>query len=138
MVLILTRNSFVCGQVGDAVIDSKWDPATKCEHSLLGLRQGNGDWSMFENGGDWLVVEANEEDVVDIADAETCKFRAGKIVYRGDEKGLQQYASVMATEENCAYYWAKNIGDKEIMRDRITKAHWIYEIDNLAGNLTER
>jgi hypothetical protein len=31
------------------------------------------------------------------------------------------------TESEWAYYWAGNIGDKEIMRDRVTESEWAYK-----------
>ena len=132
MVLILRKcnkdggssRGFVYGQVGDIVTAPDWSPNPKCGNGLHGLKQGNGDWVLLK-GYDWLVIEAAEEDVVDI-DKDKCKFRTGKIVYRGDEEGLHQYASVMATDSESAYYWACNIGDLEIMRDRVTESQWVY------------
>jgi hypothetical protein len=134
MVLILRKcnkdggssRGFVYGQVGDIVTAPDWSPNPKCGNGLHGLKQGNGDWVLLK-GYDWLVIEAAEEDVVDIdKDKCKCKFRTGKIVYRGDEEGLHQYASVMATDSESAYYWACNIGDLEIMRDRVTESHYAY------------
>jgi hypothetical protein len=132
MVLILrkckndgsSRHGFVYGQVGDTVTAPVWDPTPKCGSGLHGLKQANGDWVLLR-GDDWLVIEANEKDVVDI-DNEKCKFRTGKILYRGDETGLYQYASVMATESQSAYYWALDIGDREIMIDRVTESKNAY------------
>jgi hypothetical protein len=132
MVLILRKckkdgsssYGFVYGQTGDTVTALDWDPEPKCGNGLHGLKQGNGEWFLLQ-GNDWLVIEAKDEDVVDI-DHRKCKFRTGKIVYRGDKEGLHQYASVMATDSNSAYWWAKNIGDREIMRDRVTESQWAY------------
>jgi hypothetical protein len=127
MVLILRKcnkdgtssRGFIYGQTGDIVTTPIWDPVLECGKGLHGLKQGNGAWLLLE-GHDWLVIEAKEEDVVDI-DNDKCKFRTGKILYRGNTEGLHEYAPVMATDSVSAYYWAKNIGDREIMRDRITE-----------------
>jgi hypothetical protein len=132
MVLILRKcfkdgsssRGFVYGQVGDTVTAPDWDPKPECGNGLHGLKQGNGDWSLLE-GFHWLVIEANDEDVVNIDD-EKCKFRTGKIVYRGNSEGLHQYANVMATNSNSAYEWARAIGDNEIMIDRVTEPRWAF------------
>jgi hypothetical protein len=138
MVLILrkckkdgsARNGFVYGKTGDTVTAPDWDPKPECGNGLHGLKQGNGDWNLLE-GDDWLVIEADEKDIVDI-DNEKCKFRTGKILYRGDKEGLHQYASVMATDSVPAFYWATYIGDRDIMIDRVTESeyafHWALNI----------
>jgi hypothetical protein len=119
-----SRNGFVYGQTGDTVTALDWDPEPKCGKGLHGLRQGTGNWYLLE-GDDWLVIEADDGDIVDI-DNDQCKFRTGKIIYRGNKKGLHQYASVMATDSRSAYFWAFEIGDREIMRDRVTESHDAY------------
>ena len=132
MVLILrkckndgsSRHGFVYGNKGDTVTAPDWDPKPECGNGLHGLKQGNGEWELLQ-GNDWLVIEANDEDVVDI-DNEKCKFRTGKILYRGDKEGLHKYANVMATDSNSAYCWARDIGDHEIMIDRVTESKWAY------------
>jgi hypothetical protein len=132
MVLILRKckkdgsssYGFVYGQTGDIVTAPDWDPTPECGNGLHGLKQGNGAWFLLD-GHDWLIIEAEEKDVVDI-DFRKCKFRTGKIVYRGDEDGLHQYAAVMATNSMSAYFWAREIGDREIMIDRVTESKWAY------------
>jgi hypothetical protein len=119
-----SSRGFIYGQTGDIVTAPIWDPTPKCGNGLHGLKQGNGDWFLLI-GDDWLVIEADEKDIVDI-DEQKCKFRTGKILYRGDKEGLHQYASVMATDSVPAFYWATVIGDKEIMRDRVTESQWAY------------
>jgi len=140
MVLILrkcekdgsSRNGFKYGQVGDTVTAPDWDPTPECGKGLHGLKQGNGDWGLLQ-GDDWLVIEANDEDVVDI-DKNKCKFRNGKILYRGDKEGLHQYANVMATDSRPAYEWASCIGDREIMRDHITESQYAFYWANSIGD----
>jgi|688.fasta_scaffold12037_21 hypothetical protein len=119
-----SSRGFVYGNTGDTVTAPDWNPQPECGNGLHGLKQGNGDWSLLL-GDDWLVIEAEEKDVVDI-DQYKCKFRTGKILYRGDKEGLHQYASVMATDSRPAYEWARTIGDREIMRDRVTKSYNAY------------
>jgi hypothetical protein len=132
MVLILrkckkdgsSRHGFVYGNKGDTVTAPDWDPKPECGNGLHGLKQGNGDWGLLL-GDDWLIIEADENDVVDI-DEQKCKFRTGKILYRGDKEGLHQYASSLATDSRSAYFWAREIGDRKIMRDRVTESQWAY------------
>jgi hypothetical protein len=132
MVLILRKcykdgsssNGFRYCEAGDTVTAPDWDPKPECGNGLHGLKQGNGVWDLLE-GDDWLVIEANDEDVVDI-DNKKCKFRTGKILYRGDKEGLHQYADVMATDSKWAFNWAKHIGDREIMIDRVTDSEYAY------------
>jgi hypothetical protein len=119
-----SRNGFVYGQAGDTVTAPNWDPKPECGNGLHGLKQGNGDWDLL-HGVDWLVIEANDEDTVDI-DNEKCKFRTGKILYRGDVEGLHQYASVMATNSRSAFCWARDIGDHEIMKERVIESEWAF------------
>jgi hypothetical protein len=119
-----SSRGFVYGQVGDIVTAPDWDPKPECGNGLHGLKQGNGSWNLLV-GDDWLVIEANDEDVVDI-DKKKCKFRTGKILYRGGKEGLHQYASVLATDSYSAYCWAFYIGDKEIMIDRVTESVWAF------------
>jgi hypothetical protein len=140
MVLILRKcfkdgsssYGFVYGQVGDTVTAPDWNPEPECGNGLHGLKQGNGNW-YYLTGDDWLVIEVAEEDVVDIDD-DKCKFRTGKIVYRGDKEGLHQFASVMATDSRSAFYWGREIGDKEIMIDRVTDSDWAYEWAKAIGD----
>jgi hypothetical protein len=119
-----SSRNFKYGQTGDTVTAPDWDPEPECGNGLHGLKQGSGDWSLL-HGDDWLVIEANDEDIVDI-DKNKCKFRTGKILYRGDKEGLHQFASVMAMDSDSAYWWAKIIGDREIMLDRVTKSYNAY------------
>jgi hypothetical protein len=119
-----SSHGFVYGNTGDTVTAPDWDPKPECGNGLHGLKQGNGEWGLLA-GYVWLIIEADENDVVDI-DQYKCKFRTGKILYRGDKEGLHKYASVMATNPSSAYEWACIIGDKEIMRDRVTESKYSY------------
>jgi hypothetical protein len=112
-----SRNDFFYGQAGDTVTCPDWDPEAVCGGGLHGLKNGNGNWDLLD-GDDWLVIDVDEADLVDIDDRK-CKFRTGKIIYRGSSDGLHKFANVMATDSSSAYDWAINIGDKEIMRDRV-------------------
>jgi hypothetical protein len=120
----ISRNGFKYGKKGDVVTAPDWNPEPKCGNGLHGLKQGNGAWNLLE-GSDWLVIHAFQKDVIDI-DQYKCKFRTGKILYRGNSKGLHQYAYSMATDSYSAFQWAKNIGNREIMRDHITESKWAY------------
>ena len=116
-----SSHSFTYGNAGDTVTAPVWSSEPQCGDGLHGLKNGNGNWHLL-NGHDWIVIEA--ADVVDI-DKQKCKFRTGTIIYRGAKEGLHQYAHLMATESKSAYHWAREIGNKEVMIDRITESHML-------------
>ena len=112
------------GQPGEVVEARDWDPAPHGGGGLHGLLEADGDW-MLLNGSQWLVIEADSQDIVTI-DSSKCKFRRGKILYRGGAKGLSQYTDRLALTSRAAFYWADNIGNRKIMRDRITDSIWAH------------
>jgi hypothetical protein len=115
-------------------IDYSYGPAGSVVESkrglLKGLYQGTGDWSTLK-GREWLVIDVQEEDILK-NDKGVCEFKKGKVLYHGEdtwpgsrtkrmnEEGLHEYAAVMALGSYSALQWAKLIGDREIMRDRVT------------------
>jgi hypothetical protein len=123
-----------CYGLAGSIVESK--------HGFLkGLYQGTGNWSTLE-GVEWLVIDVQEEDIIRNNNG-ACQFVRGKVVYHGEhtsaslwwpsreggpgsltksmnEEGLHKYASVMALDSYSAMKWAELIGDREIMRDRIT------------------
>jgi hypothetical protein len=115
---------FKYGHVGETVTAPIWSPSKMCGKGLHGLRNGNGEWSLLD-GDDWLVIEALEEDVVDI-DEDKCKFRTGKIIFRGDKSGLHKFAPLLANTSKSAYRWATTIGDHHIIKNRIIEPEWAY------------
>jgi hypothetical protein len=120
-----SRNNFYYGCAGEIAKAPKWNKQPYCGDGLHGLKWGTGNWDLLE-GDDWLVIEAKEEHVVEI-DKDKCKFKQGKILYRGDTSGLHHFAKFLARDSRSAYEWAKQIGDHEIMRKRIRKNNYAYE-----------
>lgn len=130
----LSVNGFQYGLTGDrVVVDRKfWNglPELKDTPVPHGLKYGIGNYHVVTGrpitpDWDWLVVKA--ENVIDIGFHGTfsnfkCKFEKGTILYRGDKHGLSNFTDVMALDSRDALEWAVEIGDKEIMRDRIKSA----------------
>ena len=117
--------NFKYGQVGDRVTCPDWEPNPKCGNGLHGLKNGIGDWSLLK-GDDWLVIDADDQ-VVDI-DNEKCKFNTGIILFRGTAEELSEtdFCHKMVKNSEGAYYWALNIGNQDIMIDRITDSQYAY------------
>ena len=123
----LSRNNFRYGNVGDVVTCPDWNPEPKCGNGLHGLLEGNGEWALLE-GVDWLVIEAETEDIVNI-DNEKCKFKTGKILFRGSNTELanSEFPHKLNLNSEAAFNWASNIGNKDLMINKITDSKWAYE-----------
>jgi len=102
-----------------------WNPNPEREGGLYGLLEGRGDWDLLK-GVEWLVIEADENDIV-IIDDDKCKFRKGKILYRGDKSGLSRFLDRLNFDSRSAYHWAYHIGDLEVMRDKVIDSEWAYK-----------
>ena len=53
----------------DAIVEAPdWDPSVKCGNGLHGWLWGSGDWGLKAKGNDckWMVLEADQQDVVDL------------------------------------------------------------------------
>ena len=130
----LSRRNFYYGNVGDIVTAPDWNPEPKCGNGIHGLLEGNGDWHLLE-GEHWLVIEADEIDIVNI-DNYKCKFRTGKILFRGtrEELASSEFYAKFNLNECAAYNWAMKIGNHEMMIDKITDEglayHWALNIGN--------
>jgi hypothetical protein len=92
-------------------------------------------------GAEWLVVKVSDADLVDVdytahMDEKTsaqynktfcslghvfCKFRRGQIVFRGGSEELSRsgFADVIPLSSKCAYYWAKEVGNRDLMFTRM-------------------
>jgi len=120
----ISSHGFCYGNVGDVVTAPDWDPTPKCGGGLHGLLEADGEWLLLE-GQQWLVIEADEKDIVRIGD-DKCKFRTGKILYRGNKIGLRKFTDRMAFTSRAAYRWASIIGHKSVLRNRVTESRWAY------------
>ena len=84
----LSSRNFYYGNFSDIVTATDLNPEPICGNGLHGLLEGNGDWLLL-NGNNWLVIEANKEDIVKI-DKNKCKFRTGKILFSGTTNQLSR------------------------------------------------
>ena len=119
--------NFFYGNAGDIVTAPDWDPKPECGNGLHGLLEGNGNWDLLV-GSDWLVIEANESDIVNI-DNQKCKFRTGKILFRGTANQLinSEFPNKFNLNEHSAFNWAYFIGNKDIMIGKIASSYWAYK-----------
>ena len=129
-----SSRNFYYGKTGEIVTAPDWNPIPYCGNGLHGLLEGNGAWSLLE-GDEWLVIEANEEDIVNIDDNK-CKFSTGKIVFRGTDTELanSEFPHKFNLDENSAYHWAYFIGNRDIMINKIYSSKWAYWWARYIGN----
>ena len=126
----LSRNNFYYGNVGETVTAPDWNPEPVCGNGLHGLLEGNGNWNLLE-GTNWLIIEANESDIVNIVniDDHKCKFHTGKMLFRGSKEQLANSefpAKFNNLSSYAAYHWAINIGNHDIMMHKITDPDYAY------------
>ena len=127
-----TYNKFKYPKAGETVKATLWKPTKKCdEYGLYGLPEGNGNWHLLE-GEVWTIIECDEKDVV-VFDYK-CKFKEGKIVYRSSKPPVEFGNKVKIDNSASAYYWAMDIGNKDVMIDRITDSEYAYYWAKCIGN----
>ena len=122
-----SQNNFYYGKTDDIVTCPDWNPEPKCGNGLHGLLEGNGNWLLLE-GSDWFVIEAKTEDIVEI-DKDKCKSRTGKILFRGTTEKLRKSefsAKFNNLNSHAAYCWAINIGNIDLMINKVTDSKWAY------------
>ena len=129
-----SSRNFYYGNAGDIATCPDWNPNPRCGNGLHGLKEGNGDWNLL-SGDDWLVIETNDEDVVNI-DKDKCKFRTGKILFRGSDTELanSEFPAKLNLNSKCAYLWAFYIGNHDVMMHKITESEWAYNWAFYIGN----
>jgi hypothetical protein len=111
--------------VGAEVEAPDWNPMPKCGGGLHCLPNAKGDWDLLD-GYYWAVLKFNKKDMVQI-DGEKCKVRKCKIVFLSENPdGLLKFFNASKFNSETAYYWAYDIGDRDIMIDRITESEWAY------------
>ena len=120
-----SRNGFKYGQVGDRVTCPDWNPLPYCGNGLHGLKEGNGNWTLLD-GIDWLIIDADDQ-IVDI-DESKCKFNTGIILFRGtsEELSKSEFPNKLNLNSNAAYYWARDIGNHDIMISKIKNSYYAY------------
>lgn len=130
----LSSNNFYYGKVGDIVTAPDWNPIPECGNGLHGLLEGNGEWLLLY-GDDWLIIEANESDIVEIDECK-CKFRTGKILFRGSKEELanSEFPHKLNLNSEAAYCWARRIGNHDVMIHKITESYYAYNWARYIGN----
>ena len=128
-----SRNGFKYGKVGERVTCPDWHPKSECGNGLHGLKEGNGDWNLLD-GDDWLIIDADDL-VVDI-DEQKCKFNTGVILFRGTSEELRdsEFPHKLNLNSHPAYCWARYIGNKNVMINKITESYDAYQWAHNIGN----
>ena len=112
-------------KIGEWVEAPDWDPTPRCGGGIHGLLEAQGIWNNLQ-GSIWQVYEVDPREIVKI-DFGKCKFRKGQLVYYGrNGEPLKTFFKLESFKNESAFYWALYIGDREVMRDRITDPKWVY------------
>ena len=127
-------NNFVWPlEVGAEVEAPDWNPEPKCGGGLHCLLDAQGGWPLL-NGYYWAVLEFDEKDMV-LIDGDKCKVRKCKIVFLSkNPEGLEKFFDFEKFDSQTAFYWAKNIGDRKQMIDKIAESGWAYYWSKDIGN----
>lgn len=113
-------------EVGATVKCPDWNPEPVCGGGLHFLPNAEGVWGLLD-GHYWCVIEYDEDKAVHM-DGKS-KVEECKIVFLNQEpKGLIDFFNI--TDSKTAYKWAQDIGDRNIMIDKVTDQkdvfHWAY------------
>ncbi len=112
-------------EVGADVEAPDWNSEPNCGGGLHCLPNARGDWYLL-SGEYWAVLKFNKKDMVQI-DSEKCKVRKCKIVFLSENpEGMLKFFDHEKFDSETAYYWARNIGNKNIMIDKIIDSFWAY------------
>ena len=127
-------NNFVWPlEVGAEVEASDWNSKPECGGGLHCLPNAQGHWYLL-HGHYWAVLEFDEKDMI-LIDSGKCKVKKCKIVFLSENpEGLLQFFDHEKFDSETAYWWARNIGNKDIMIDKITDSHWAYYWADNFGN----
>ena len=101
-----------------------WNPEPQCGNGFHGLLEGNGSWSLLQ-GFHWAILDVDEQDIIDLDDK--VKFSKCKIVHIGDKESMQDHVDKFPNLNSInAYQWALNIGNNDVMIDKITRSYDAY------------
>ena len=122
-------------EVGAEVVCPDWNPKPNCGGGLHCLEDAQGAWELLE-GNYWAVLEYDSANRINIDDNKV-KVSKCKIVFLSENhQGLDKYFKkyFKKFDNRTAYHWAYNIGDRDIMIDRITESEWAYDWARYIGN----
>jgi hypothetical protein len=117
-------NDFVWPRtVGAEVEAPDWNSDPICGGGLHCLPEACGAWGLMF-GEYWAVLEFDENDMVQI-DNEKCKVKKCKIVFLSENpEGMLKFFDINKFDSETAFFWARFIGNKDIMIDKITESEW--------------
>jgi hypothetical protein len=122
--------------VGSRVRAPTWNRAKNRSGGLLCLPNAQGNWGLLK-GDCWVVLEFSRWNMVRI-DPWSCKVKKCKIVFRHENPaGMITFFDINKFDSRSAYYWALNVGDHDIMIDKITDIYYAYCWGRYIGNLDE-
>ena len=120
-------------EVGAEVEAPDWNPVPKCGGGLHCLPNTKGNWYLLD-GEYWAVLKFNRKDKIQI-DSNKCKVRKCKIVFLSENpEGMLKFFNSNKFDSKTAYKWALDIGNQDIMIDRITESEWAYKWAYYIGN----
>ena len=120
-------------EVGAEVEAPDWNPEPKCGGGLHCLPNAIGSWGLL-NGYFWAVLEFDEKDMVLIGN-DKCKVKKCKIVFLSENpEGMIKFFDHEKINSETAYKWARDIGNKNIMIDKILESRWAYWWGRNIGN----
>ena len=110
-------------QVGSIAKCPDWNPQPECGGGLHFLPEAVGDYDLL-SGHYWVVVEYDDTKAVAI-DLDKAKVEECKIVYFSeDPSGLLEFFDANKLDSEHAYHWARDIGNHDVMIDRVTDSQW--------------
>ena len=112
-------------EVGAIAIAPVWNPEAECGGGLHVLPNAQGNYDLLD-GDYWAVVEYDADSLVMIDEAKG-KVPSCKIVYLSESPdGLFEYFKDVQFRNISAYLWARDIGDREYMKQFVTDPEWAY------------
>jgi hypothetical protein len=109
-----------------AIIEAQpsWNPILRTG-AIFCLPEARGGWWRL-SGNYWCVLQYDEIDII-YQDSTQCRIKKCKLVFRSkNPKGLLKFFDASKFDSETAYQWAMEIGNRDIMIDRVTDSKWAY------------
>ncbi len=120
-------------KVGAEVEAPDWNSNPECGGGLHCLPNAKGGW-YYLRGDYWAVLEFDVKDMVLIED-DKCKIKKCEIVFLSENpEGMIKFFDHENFDPQTAYDWALNIGNKDIMIDKIITSREAYYWARNIGN----
>ena len=111
-------------EVGAVATAPDWNSEAECGGGLHMLPNATGDYDLLE-GDLWAIVEFDEATMVQIGE-DKAKVPECKIVYLSEVPPKFTDWFTHEPDSRNAYYWAREVGDTEYMKQFITESRWAY------------